>query len=253
VLRSTGATVSIAALSVTLSGGVLLLLALEGVLCLLMAAVLAYPLAILGALVGRAFSGGSRSLQPTLSMLVAWPLLALLPGESAERFPVRATLSALEIDAPPERVWPHVIGFTTLPPPHEWLLKAGVACPVRARILGEGVGAVRYCEFSTGPFVEPITAWEPPYRLAFDVASQPPSMREWSPYEVVNAPHLHGGLQSLRGEFKLTRLPGDRTLLEGTTWYRLKMAPNEYWALFGDYAIHVIHERVLRHIRMLSQ
>ena len=78
-------------------------------------------------------------------------------------------------------------------------------------------------------------------------------MREWSPYEVVHAPHLHGGLQSLRGEFQLTRLPGDRTRLEGTTWYRLKMAPNAYWAVYGDHAIHVIHQRVLSFVRELSE
>src|SRR5262245_3282221 len=218
--RSPRATAAVAVLSVTLLGGALLLLALEGVLCLAMAAVLAYPLAILGALLGRALGDGPRQVQPTLSMLAAWPLLCAMPWDAAERFPVRAAVTSLEIDAPPERVWPHVVGFGDLPPPSEWLLRAGVACPVRARIVGEGVGAVRYCEFSTGAFVEPITAWEPPYRLAFDVASQPPSMRERSPYEVVRAPHGHGGLQSVRGEFLLERLPGDRTRLSGTTWYR---------------------------------
>jgi hypothetical protein len=35
---------------------------------------------------------------------------------------------------------------------------------------------VRYCVFSTGPFVEPITVWEPGRRLGFDVAQQPPPM-----------------------------------------------------------------------------
>jgi uncharacterized membrane protein YhaH (DUF805 family) len=251
--QSVRATVAVSALSVTLSGGVLLLFAFEGALCLMMAAVLAYPLAIMGALLGRALAPRRQPLQTTLSMVVAWPLLAAMPWDTAERFPVSATHSSLEIDAPPERVWPHVIGFSPLPPPTEWLMKVGVACPLSARIVGEGVGAVRYCEFTTGAFVEPITVWEPPYRLGFDVAEQPPSMREWSPYEVIAAPHLHGGVQSVRGEFKLTRLPGHRTLLEGTTWYRLKMAPSSYWSLYGDYAIGVIHHRVLSHIAELSE
>ncbi len=251
--HSITATIAIGALGVTFSGGLMLLTALEGVLCLAMAAIPAYPLAILGALLGRAFAGGRRPEQPTLSMVVAWPVLALLPSAPSERFPVRAAVSAIEIDAPPERVWPNVIGFSPLPPPSEWLMRAGVACPLSARIEGEGVGAVRYCEFTTGPFVEPITTWEPPYRLAFDVTAQPPSMREWSPYEVVHAPHLVGGVESLRGEFRLTRLPGERTRIEGTTWYRLKMAPQPYWGLYSDYAIHVIHQRVLRHIRDLSE
>ena len=38
--------------------------------------------------------------------------------------------------------------------------RAGLAYPMRARIEGSGPGAVRYCEFSTGPFVEPIVTWD---------------------------------------------------------------------------------------------
>jgi len=41
----------------------------------------------------------------------------------------------------------------------EPLFRLGFASPQYARIEGTGVGAIRYCVFSTGPFVEPITAW----------------------------------------------------------------------------------------------
>jgi hypothetical protein len=244
------ASLGVAALAITLPGLVMVLFALEGMLCLAMAAILAYPLAGIGAMVGHALSAGSKPGTPTAAMLSAWPLFAF--AEPAE-FPVHAVVSSIEIHAPAERVWSHVVGFTELPPPSEWILRAGVACPLRARIEGQGVGAVRYCEFTTGPFIEPITAWEPPRRLAFDVASQPPSMHEWSPYEVVHAPHLAGTMQSLRGEFRLFALPGGRTRLEGTTWYRLDMSPNVYWSFYADRAIGVIHRRVLEHVRNLSE
>jgi len=39
-------------------------------------------------------------------------------------------------------------------------------------------------------FVEPITRWEPPARLSFDVRSQPLPMQEWSFYRRVHPPHL---------------------------------------------------------------
>src|SRR5437764_11949048 len=128
-------------------------------------------------------------------------------------------MSSIEIDAPTERVWQNVIGFSELPEVPKWFFRLGIAYPVRARIEGSGVGAVRRCEFSTGPFVEPITAWEPPSRLAFDVASQPPSTTELSPYKDVRAAHLEGYMVSRRGEFRLVRLPGHRTRLAGTPWY----------------------------------
>jgi hypothetical protein len=114
------------------------------------------------------------------------------------------------------------------------------------------VGAVRYCVFSTGPFVEPITAWEPRLRLAFDVVESPAPLRELTPYDVA-PPHLEGYLLPRRGEFRLVALPNGRTRLEGSTWYEQRLAPEGYWALFSDAIIAKIHLRVLDHIRALSE
>jgi hypothetical protein len=159
----------------------------------------------------------------------------------------------VEVDAPPEVVWHNVVSFSTLPPPQEWIFRAGVACPMRATIAGEGVGAVRHCDFTTGPFVEPITRWEPPRRLSFDVTESPRPMDEWSPWGSIDAPHLHGYFRSVRGEFRLTDLGGGRTRLEGSTWYALELAPRPYWSLWADALVHSIHLRVLQHVKNLSE
>lgn len=140
-----------------------------------------------------------------------------------------------------------------MPEPTEWLFKTGIAFPQRARIEGAGVGAMRYCEFSTGPFVEPITIWEQPQRLAFDVIKQPPAMRELSPYQFIHPPHLDGTMRSQKGEFRLTPLPHNRTLLEGHTWYNLQMRPEAYWTIWSDWILHRIHQRVLSHVKYLSE
>jgi hypothetical protein len=117
-----------------------------------------------------------------------------------------------------------------------------------ARIEGEGVGAVRYCTFSTGSFVEPITRWDAPHHLAFDVVENPPPMRELSPYEKVDAPHLDGFMTSRRGEFVIEPLPGGRSRLSGTTIYTLEIHPAVYWRLWTDEIVRTIHGRVLRHV-----
>jgi hypothetical protein len=160
----------------------------------------------------------------------------------------------IDIDAPPERVWDHVVSFSDLDTPQEWVFTTGIAYPLRARIEGAGVGAVRHCEFTTGAFVEPITAWEPPWRLAFDVVQQPPSMEEWSPFADVHPPHLvNGTFESVHGEFRLSALPDGRTRLEGSTFYRMSMFPQPYWQVWSDGLLHAIHRRVLRHIKQLSE
>jgi hypothetical protein len=132
--------------------------------------------------------------------------------------------------------------------------RCGIACPQRARIEGEGVGAVRHCEFTTGDFVEPITVWEPPVHLAFDVTEQPDPMVELSPWRHVHPPHLKdNALQSQRGEFRLTPMSGGKTLLEGRTWYTFNMHPQSYWTLWSEFSIHAIHRRVLEHIKGLAE
>jgi len=167
--------------------------------------------------------------------------------------PTYEVVPSVVIDAPPEVVWRHVVSFRELPPPHEPLFRLGVAYPMRARIQGQGVGAVRRCEFSTGAFVEPITAWDAPRRLTFDVRDEPPPMRELSPWPVVHATHLDGYFRAVKGEFRLVPLPGGRTRLEGSTWYTLAIHPQGYWTLWANALVETIHHRVLVHIRRLAE
>ena len=246
--------VSVALLGVGVCAGLMIVLALEGALCLIMAGPIAAVLSTLGALAGGAMVRSSARLNgSTSAMIFAVPMLSAIGVGHPPTLVVHPVVTTVEIDAPPEHVWPNVVGFSELPPPSDWLLKTGVAIPLRARIEGEGVGAIRYCEFTTGPFVEPITVWDYPNRLAFDVTQSPPSMAEWSPYQVVHAPHLMGNMLSRRGQFKLTRIEPNRTRLEGTTWYTLEMAPAFYWTMWSDLLVHRIHSRVLRHIKQLSE
>jgi hypothetical protein len=216
-----------------------------------MAAPLAFWEALIGCWIAHGLLATARHspVSTMLSIMLVFP--ALIGTESLQIAPtsVRSVTSDIRIDAPPQTVWPHVISFAEIPPPKEWIFRAGIAYPQRARIDGVGVGAVRHCIFSTGEFVEPITAWEEPSRLAFDVSEQPDPLTELSPFQNLRAPHLRGYFESKQGEFQLIRTTEDGTLLRGTTWYAQKFEPNLYWNFWSDFMIHRIHMRVLRHIK----
>jgi hypothetical protein len=128
-----------------------------------------------------------------------------------------------------------------------------MANPMRARITGYGHGAVRYCGFSTGSFVEPSEAWDEPRRLKFSVTAHPSPMQEGTPHREIHPPHLTGLLASKQGQFRLRPLPGGRRHLEGTTWYQHRLWPASYWQLWSDHIIHTIHLRVLRQVKALSE
>ncbi len=254
VSRSTAATLQIGLLVTLLAGGVLLAMALEGLICLIMAAPIVMPTALAGALLGKWVADcTSVVMRQLVGLVLAIPFLA--GAETLTRqIPERVVLTTVEVDAPPEVVWKRIVEFPDLPAPTDWFFRCGIACPMRARIEGSGVGAVRHCEFSTGDFVEPITVWEEPVRLAFDVVDQPDPMVELTPWRHVHPPHLEDrSLESQRGEFRLVDLGGGRTRLEGRTWYTFDMHPQIYWTLWSDFSIHRIHRRVLDHIRTLAE
>ncbi len=239
-----------------LAGVILLLSAIEGFICLMMALPLAGILGIIGGFMGYTIIYSFRPAEKEkpkrknrnkfYAVALALPLLLLFEKQPLFVQPISTSLI---INAPPSAVWPYVIAFPKLPEPTSWWFHAGIAHPKGAVIKGTGVGAVRYCNFTTGPFVEPITAWEPPHRLAFDVAKQPPSMKEMSPWPNIHPPHLGGYFQSKRGEFRLIPLANGGTKVVGTTWYVMNIWPHAYWHLWSDMLLHAIHYEVLNHIK----
>ena len=239
-----------------MAGVAFLLAALEGIICLIMAAPLVLPMTMIGGYAAyRIQAADCWQCRPTQFFCVAViaPLLMVVEHWQPAPLPLLKVQTSLVVQAPPEKVWRNVVTFSELPPPSEMIFRAGIAYPIRARIFGTGVGAERHCEFSTGPFVEPIEVWDEPRLLKFSVTKNPAPMQEWTPYGDVHPPHLDGFLESRAGQFHLTPLPGGRTLLEGTTWYHHHLWPATYWQWWSDYIIHTIHQRVLRHVQQLSE
>lgn len=249
-------TVLVSAITPLLIGLTLLSLQYEGLVCLLMALPLAFPFSIAGGLVARKILQGSstESASPSVAACVAiFPFIMLAEHAANLEPPVIPVTTSITIDAPVSVVWKNVIAFPPLDPPKEWLFKTGIAYPTSARITGSGPGAVRYCRFSTGDFVEPITVWDENRLLAFDVIAQPPSMREFSPWKIT-PPHVERNyMRSQHGQFRLVALNDHSTLLEGTTWYQNYFWPQAYWREWSDAIVHRIHIRVLEHVKQQAE
>jgi hypothetical protein len=243
-------------LSTVIAGAALLVVAIEGIVCLIMAVPLAAPISFVGGCVAYQIQASDWwQGKPTQVFCVALaaPLLMAIEHIQPPPLPMFSVTTSVIVEAPPTKVWQNVVSFSELPPPREAMFRLGIAYPIRARIHGSGVGAERHCEFSTGPFVEPIEVWDEPRLLKFSVTKNPAPMQEWTPYRDVHPAHLDGFLESRAGQFHLTALPNGRTKLEGTTWYHHHMWPATYWRWWSDHIIHTIHLRVLRHVKQLSE
>jgi hypothetical protein len=241
--------------SLALLCGMILLFGLDGLICLIMAFPLAMILGVIAVLFGRALvsacRGGARAALPVV-LVLAFPVLVGFDRSTRPPLPKRTVSTCVIIHSPIDRVWRTVIAFPRITAPIGGIFRFGIAYPIEARIEGVGVGAIRHCVFSTGSFVEPITAWQEPTLLAFDVSSSPPPMEELSFYEHLDAPHLHGYMISHRGQFQLKQA-GDEVILEGTTSFTHSLSPDWYWGPISDHIIHKIHERVLNHIKHTAE
>ena len=225
----------------------------EGMVCVLMCLPLTLPLGALGGYFMFRCMRSRAAARGGMAMLLLLPPSSLTFDTHAtpEVYTVR---TAITIAAPPETVWRHMVAIPDIPSPREWYFRAGIAYPTQARLPGPGgLGAARTCDFSTGRVTEQIDAWIPGRLLRFRVLENPAPMREWSPWGDIQPKHLHGYFVSKEGEFRLTPLPGNRTLLEGTSWYQHGLWPAQYWRVWSDAVVHRIHLRVFRQIQALAE
>jgi uncharacterized membrane protein YhaH (DUF805 family) len=126
-------TMAVAAAAVTLAGAAILAVAVEGAMCLVMAAPLAYGLALLGALGGHGVCHRFRKGVPPQLLCVPLLALPLMLGTETMREegpPLFKVVSSVEVNAPVEVVWKHVVEFSELPPPKEFIFKCGIAYPM---------------------------------------------------------------------------------------------------------------------------
>jgi hypothetical protein len=228
----------------------LLLSIIEGLICILMALPFVMLLAMLGGAIGGYLRDRTRGDDRRVKAcaLLAIPLAMLVEGQAPQFESDQAVFSQFDVQASPERVWEVLTGTHDLPPPDDWVLRAGIAHPLRYDIRGRGVGAERWVELSTGRTRQKVVVWEPYRRLGFVSDRTPPSMIERNPLGEVRPAHLEGYVRSTYGEIALTPLPDGTTRMVATSRYVVAMYPAFYWSRWSDLGMSRMQRHVLRSI-----
>lgn len=236
-------------IAVLLGSLMLVAVALEGAVCIIMAAPLGLGMALLGGVLGRAMAlQGRRPAGQTLPCLALLPLMFSFESVLPPITPFD-TEQTIAVAAPPDVVWKSILSTDLIDGPLALPFRFGVAYPLRGEVHGEGVGAERVGEFSTGTAVERVTEWEPNRKLAFVVVRDIPGMRELSPYEHVHAPHVIGYFRTTYTSFELVpRSDGGTDIVERTS-HELRLDPLPFWLPMARWITRQNNARVLEHIR----
>ena len=243
-----GKTLPVVLIAAALGVLALLMFALEGFVCIVLVVPLGAVMAGLGGLLGRQLAdvGHSRG-RPLLSVAI---LPFVFVTEAALPPSVTITTNqSIEIAAPAPRVWQALISNAPIAGDPGLVALADFAYPIRSRIVGQGVGAIRQGEFSTGIARERVTAWEPGKALAFAIIAQPAMMEEMSPYRRVHAPHLHGYFETDTTRFEIETLAAGKSRLTVHASHRLRIDPVLYWEPLARWAIGKNVTRVLESIK----
>ena len=248
ISRNESYAISFLTLGISLIG--LLIFAIEGMICIAMSLPLIALLVWLGSYLGYKSNSGKwiNTTNTTIGLFIIC-ICSISFDSINEPENLIAVKTKIIVNSDIENVWENVVTFNKIDEPVDWIFKTGISYPTDATIEGTGVGAIRYCNFTTGSFVEPITKWNEPNLLQFDVIEQPIPMNEFNPFWDIHPPHLDGYFKSYKGQFKLTKIKENITKLEGTTWYMIDITPEFYWKTWSDFIIHRIHKRVLKHIK----
>ncbi|MBA3516394.1 MAG: hypothetical protein H0T75_01795 [Rhizobiales bacterium] len=248
-----GRTAKLVALATALGGISLVLTAVEGVVCIVLASPLGLGAALVGGLLGRAVALAGK--RPAKQML---PAVGLLPVVFALESVLPATTTfdthqTVVVDASPAVVWQSILRMDLTDEPPGLPFQLGVAYPLRGDVAGEGVGALRRGEFSTGTAVERVTEWVPEHKLAFVVVSDIPALRELSPYEHVHAPHAIGYFSTTYTSFELVDRGAGRTEVIERSAHRLDLDPVLYWLPMARWIVHQNNRRVLAHVKRQAE
>ena len=213
----------------------------EGVVCLVIVSPALYVFILCGILLGRVwFHPNYSKLQLTI-----FPLLALITlGESVYHSERQAVVTdRILIQAPPAKVWPHVLAFPEIPDaPDYWIFRIGLPYPRTTTNGGNFVGADRQCIFSNGVVIkERVAEFVPNQKLTFEVAEQPTD------------PEAYGHITLHRGQFILQDNHDGTTTLIGSSWYTLHVRPRWYFDLWTRDMSRAVHLRVMNHIRRLAE
>lgn len=224
------------------------LFAIEGTICIIMAAPIALICASIGGVIGGVWGRLRKPSNRILTCVAVLPFL-FAPLEARLTAPpsTRTVASEILIHAPAATIWKNIERVPTIAPSElrsTWTYRIGFPRPIEATLSYEGIGGVRHASFERGLlFIETITAWEPQHRIAFSIKADSAHI----PTTTLDEHVTIGGryFDVLDGEYTLEPLANGDTMLHLVSHQRLSTDFNGYAGLWTDAVMQNIQNNIL--------
>ncbi len=228
----------------------IILMGLDGMICVLMAMPLAMIICIVGSyqyIREEGINGIAFALMGTLAVGGDMHRIANEPALIME--------TRIHVAAPPEEVWPLVIEQPDLSGSKvdKFVAITGAAHPLSTHCPSAAVGARRVCRLTTGDMHEEVTESVPNRRFAFRVLNTPPAMKETNPFHPhIHPGHLDGYIEMRRGSFDLIETESGTEIIARSTYIN-RYGPIAYWRLWSDRIVRGVHNQVLDDVKRRAE
>ncbi len=223
---------------------------LEALLCLVVAAPIMLPMALIG---GRIMGWilYHRSNRLFVSVLVLLPF-AIAPIEAMWKAPPEfvSIEDSIQIAASPADIWQEIASVRAISRdevPFKWIYLLDFPRPIAATLDREGVGAKRHATFERSvSFFETVTEWEPGRSIAFSIKADP----DFIPHTAFDQHIIVGGrfYDVLDGRYEI-QPAGDGCRLVLTSTHRLSTRFNAYAGWWSRWVMNQVQSSILMVIK----
>ena len=224
---------------------------LEAILCVVVAAPIYLPVALLSGWATSAIIK-KRNSRLNVTFLVFLPL-AISPLESLWEQPHETfeVVDTIEIAASPAEVWNEIASVPAIDAselPFQWIYWLDFPRPVSAEIDRHEVGGKRLARFEREvSFFEVVTEWENEKSLAFTIEADP----EFIPHTAFDQHIIVGGrfYDVLNGRYEIEALASGKTRLHLTSEHRLSTPFNAYAGWWSEWVMRQVQGSILEVIK----
>ncbi|WP_153393993.1 hypothetical protein [Chryseobacterium vaccae] len=232
---------------------ILIVCGIEGAICIIMA----LPFIAFAVLVGYSVGlilGSLDKARYTGSVL----LFFLIINPASYIFdtytePIQDTVTTeMIVNAPSEKVWQLLSTEVKFNKPDFVLFEKGVSYPQSIKLTEHNGKSVYTCTTNNDKINLNINEFIDNKKVKFSLENQTIPMKEVSPYEDIDAKHLHDYFIVDYGEISLEKLSENKTKITAKTQYSYKIAPQWYWKKWSNYILDKMQGHVLNSIKNQS-
>ena len=168
--------------------------------------------------------------------------------------PIEETITTeIVVNSSRKKVWKMLNTEINFNVPDFILFEKGVSYPKSIKMINENGNLSYRCQTNNDHLKLNINEIIENQRIKFSLENQTVPMKEITPYDQIDAEHLHDYFIVKYGEISLEKLSDNQTKIIAKTKYSYKIAPKWYWEKWSGYIIDKMQTHVLNSIKTQSE